>query len=436
MNRLTERLREVLRTPGSPPASERPPLRTSHEQWEAVAEVLGGEWRGDQDRRFLVVDRKYSPGHRHGNVALADVLPPTQGGCFGLNLLSALASGTALSCDRGQPSVPRLCFLDLETTGLAGGAGTYAFLVGCGWFESGSFRTRQFFLASFSAERSLLEALVELLAASQVVVTYNGKTFDVPLVETRFLLHRMPRTLAHLPHVDMLHHARRLWRPHEHEPSAASCRLSAIERAVCGHIREDDVPGYEVPSRYFQYVRTTDARPLHGVLEHNRLDLLSLAMLTARAAQLLEQGPASAHTAREALGLGQLYERSEMDDAARESYFYASELAAREGCFSARAEALRAYALLCRRARHHALAAAAWRDILELPNCPDAFEREATEALAVHHEHRLRDLEAARRFALHTLDLASTMARQQAIQHRLARLNRKLGVREEGSALF
>lgn len=438
MTRLTERLREVLRTPVCRRASECLPSDASLAQRDAVAEVLGGEWRGDRDRRFLVVDRTYSPGYRHGQIALADALPPTSGGSAGLSLLSALATGAP----NRSPDIPvaeappRLCFLDLETTGLAGGAGTYAFLAGCGWFDGGSFRIRQFFLASFSAERPLLEALLELLASSDAIVTYNGKTFDVPLVETRFLVHRMSRTLAPLPHVDMLHHARRLWRAREEEPSAASCRLSAIERLVCGHTREDDVPGYEVPPRYFHYVRTADARPLDAVLEHNRLDLLSLAMLTARAARLLEEGPALARTAREALGLGQLYERGGMDGAASASYVRGAELAVREGSPATRAEALRGYAILCRRARRHEDAAAAWRSILELPGCSESLVREAAEALAVHHEHRLRDLQTARRLAMHTLHLASTTARQHAIHHRLARLNRKLGVPERSAPLF
>ena len=227
-------------------------------------------------------------------------------------------------------------FVDLETTGLAGGAGTYAFLVGCAWFEpfgpsarggrtsDAVFRVRQFFLSDFGAEPLLLGALARAAADAGALVTYNGKTFDVPLIDTRFVLHRMPTPFGSLPHVDMLHAARRLWRAPEEE--GASCRLSVLERSVCGHVREGDVPGFEIPARYFHYVRTGDARPLAGVFEHNRLDLLSLAVLTASAAQLLEQGADAAGTAREAYGLGRLYERAGLSLDARRAYARAIDL--------------------------------------------------------------------------------------------------------------
>jgi hypothetical protein len=343
-----------------------------------------------------------------------------------------------------------MLFIDLETTGLAGGAGTYAFLVGCAWFEGATFRVRQFFLAGYGAEQGFLEEVVDTVRAAGALATYNGKTFDLPLIETRFLLHRMPTPFDGMPHIDMLHQARRLWRsvdirgPGSAEEVWASadpanirqttCRLAAVEEAVLGHVREGDVPGFEIPSRYFRYVRSGDPRPLEAVFEHNRLDLLSLALLTARAAQLLEQGVAAADTAREALGLGRLYQRAGMLTDARACFARAAGIDAgadfKVGPYNddltTRAEALRAYAVLCRRARRYDEAADAWRSLLALPACPPHVVQEATEALAVHHEHRLRDLYAARGFALQSLQFNTTLTRTQAVQHRLARLDRKL----------
>ena len=136
------------------------------------------------------------------------------------------------------PRTSPLLFIDLETTGIAGGAGTYAFLVGCGWFDGGVFRTRQYFLSSFTAERALLEDVAELAAHTGAVVTYNGKTFDLPLIETRYSLHRLQTPFAGLPHLDMLHPARRMWR----EPESA-CRLITLEQTLCGYVREGDVAG-------------------------------------------------------------------------------------------------------------------------------------------------------------------------------------------------
>ena len=326
------------------------------------------------------------------------------------DLAKAERTRPPLTRTRPPLTIDRILFLDLETTGLAGGAGTYAFLVGCGWFDGGTFRLRQFFLADFAAERALLEAVTQLADDFSCVVTYNGKTFDLPLMETRFALQRMETPFAEVAHVDLLHPARRMWREDDVE-----CRLTYLEQALCGHEREGDVPGFEIPSRYFHYVRSGDARPLQAVLEHNRLDIVSLAMLTARASQLLDEGPSAATTPREAFGMGCLYERAGLLEEALASFRRARTV-----------EGVRASAVLLRRLRRYEEAAAAWRELLATRNCPPGCVREATEALAVHHEHRVRDLDAARTFALEALRMQATPARQQAVQYRLARLDRKL----------
>ncbi len=426
MTSLADRLRGVLQS-----GPKGPPLRTDDENADDehadhgnagdgntnderrrgpsgpldAAEILDGEWRESHGRRFLVVDTKYSPGYRHGRMTVADCLPPWPR----VDLLGGCTSG-------------RLLFLDLETTGLAGGAGTYAFLVGCGWFDGGTFRLRQFVLSDFAAERSLLESFAQLAGDADCVVTYNGKSFDLPLIETRFALQRMPTPFANLPHVDMLHPARRMWRDEEVE-----CRLTYLEQALCGHEREGDVPGFEIPSRYFQYVRSGDARPLAAVLQHNRLDIVSLAMLTARASQMLDDGPAAASTPREAYGMGRLYERAGLFEPALACFQRAGAVAKAGAGDPNVAEATRAAAILLRRLRRYEEAAAAWRELIALRRCPPAYAREAMEALAVHHEHRARNLEAARNFALQSLQLPTTTARQQAVKYRLARLDRKLG---------
>ena len=420
-----------------------------------VADILGGAWDDAAARRFATVDRLYSPGHRHGWVAMADGLPPI-GGWPRLHLLA------------GVPCGERLLFVDLETTGLAGGAGTQAFLVGCAWFDGGTFRVRQFLLTSPRGERAMLEAVARLAGESDAVVTYNGKSFDLPLIETRYLFQRMQTPFAGKPHVDMLHAARRLWRSDarggergggrgerghirregsgdglgdgrgRHAPagfglndggnsSSSGCRLSELERTLCGHEREGDVPGFEIPGRYFHYIRTGDPSSLSDVLEHNRLDLVSLALLTSRAAQLLDAGPSGAGSAREAYGLGRLYERGGLSAEAQESFALASGIDQWADDAWTRAEALRALAALARRERRHEDAAQAWRAALALHRCPAPIAREAAEALAVHHEHRLRDPRTAHRFALRSLEGQENRVRRQAAERRVARLCRKLG---------
>ena len=426
MTSLSDRLRSVLSTgqcrPGlsDPAALDTRRHAGSEDPAYTAGDLLEGEWCDADGGRFLVVDRSYSPGHRHGAMSIADALPPSDGLWPRLSLL---ADGAAIS---------NLLFIDLETTGLAGGAGTYAFLVGCGWFDGGRFRVRQFVLTSFAAERALLQALVPIARDAGTVVTYNGKSFDLPLVETRFSLHRMDTPFAEMPHIDMLHPARRLWRGREPSGSRSydevsgrdSCRLSAIEQVLCGHRREGDVAGFEIPARYFHFVRTGDARPLEAVLEHNRLDLLSLAFVTARAAQLLEDGAAAARTAREALGLGRLYERGGLTTDAWRCFTRALEIDDDDSI--TRAEVLRAHAVLARRMRRFEDAASSWRLLLDMPECPAVLKREASEALAVHLEHRLRDYQSARGYAAQTLRGDVTDARKQATLHRLARLDRKI----------
>lgn len=439
---LKDRLRDVIK-PGSPDVrrgepsafaeatadeSGSPDRHDSPRDTDDPADVLGGVWQDEAGHRFVVVERKYPPGYRHGHVTVADGLPPSDGAWPALDLLARTACRD------------RLLFVDLETTGLMGGAGTYAFLVGCAWFDGGSFRIRQYLMSNPMVERSMLGAIAGLAAEAGTVVTYNGKTFDLPLIETRYLFHRLDTPFAGLPHVDMLHPARRLWRGHatggdEYGMVDTGCRLQTLERTLCGFEREGDVPGFEIPDRYFRYVRTGDARPLEGVLEHNRLDLISLALVTARAAQLVDEGPPGVRTAREAVGLGRMYQLAGRVDDARRCFGLACGLdasapsvplpAGGDGA-ELRADALSSFARLSRRARFFDDAAAAWASLLTLAGCPPAIQREAAEALAVHHEHRRRDLLSARGFAMQSLQMPLTASRREALHHRVARLDRKL----------
>ena len=432
MTSLADKLRGIV---AAVPASRRPVQETSTSASvigesamragaDAVAEILGGNWVDVGGHRVLVVDRAYRPGHRHGHMTLVDHVLPEHDRWRGTFLTSRSAAGSTGSSERH-----RQLFIDLETTGLAGGAGTYAFLVGCAWFDDCVFHVRQLFMSSAAIEPSLLEMLTTLAASADLIVSFNGKSFDLPLIETRYLFHRRATPFADLPHLDMLHAARRLWRADEDDgPGGSSCRLTTLEATVCGHVREDDVPGSEAPMRYFHYVRTGDARPLAGVFEHNRLDLLSLAMLTSRAAQLADEGVPLLKTAREAVGLGQLLERSGDVVNARRCFARAAGIdeTPLPGDDVSRAEAMHGYAALCRRERRYAEAAGAWRRLLELRRCPPRLVRSAAEALAVHHEHRLRDPRTARSFALRSAPLQASSSRQQALQHRLARLDRKL----------
>jgi hypothetical protein len=173
-------------------------------------------------------------------------------------------------------------FLDTETTGLAGGTGTMAFLIGLGWFEDGQFHVRQILARDFGEEKAALSYLSEIAGQKKFLVTFNGKAFDVNLLATRFILNRLRSDLSSLPHLDLLHPSRRIL-GHRLENS----RLATLEVEVLGVEREGDIPGWEIPQRYFDWLRHRDGRLLSSIFEHNRLDVISMASLTAHLTEIL-----------------------------------------------------------------------------------------------------------------------------------------------------
>lgn len=174
-------------------------------------------------------------------------------------------------------------FLDLETTGLAGGTGTYAFLCGLGSVQGDRFAVRQFFLEGPSREHRWLDAIAQAIPANATLVTYNGRCFDLPLLRTRHILSRTKPSWDRCPHIDILYHTRRLYRGR-----FDSCSLGSMERHVLGLTRAGiDIPGYLIPTIYVEYLRTRDAAPLCGVFYHNCLDIASLAAFYCHVSQIL-----------------------------------------------------------------------------------------------------------------------------------------------------
>ncbi len=180
--------------------------------------------------------------------------------------------------DNGIADVPpqRWAFLDTETTGLAGGAGTYAFLIGVGRITQEGFRVRQFFMRDYVEERSLLAALEAHLSDFDVMITYNGKAYDQPLLETRYRICRHKPPFTRLEHLDLLFGSRRLWKLR-----LESCRLVELEQQILGVYREGDLPGELIPYVYFEYLRSREAQRLVPIFHHNAMDILTLACLTA-----------------------------------------------------------------------------------------------------------------------------------------------------------
>ncbi len=393
-----------------------------------AAITLGGAVVEHGDGAVIVVDREYRAEMLHGRTPIGEIVSTIAEGSDALQLMGKAWPSASGVVEAGLQT--RLLFLDLETTGLFSGAGTQAFLIGCAAIEGTAIRVRQFLLPGFEHERALLRELQSWAKSHGALCTYNGRTFDVPLIETRFMFHRVPCPLDGVPHLDMLHPARRMWRQRPlaggtPDPDDSSCSLGVLEKQIAGLHRIGDVPGYEIPSRFFTFVRTGDARPLEAVMEHNRLDLISLAAVLARAIVLITRGPSAAITAQEAYGLARVYERGGANENAEASLLRTIEFAKRVGAEpEVHGEALRRLAWVRRRDRRPHEAAEAWNELAVLPRCAAALRREAKEALAIHHEHRLKDLRAARQHALDLL--ADGVANPARVQHRLDRLERKL----------
>src|SRR5271155_627228 len=189
-------------------------------------------------------------------------------------------------------------FLDTETTGLAGGTGTYAFMVGIAWWDAGGLEVEQFFMREHSEEHALLVTLAERMAERRVLVTFNGKSFDWPLLETRFRMTRSIKPRLPIAHIDLLHPARHLWRPR-----LGSVRLCELERQVLGFERGFDVASELIPQAYFDFLRGESPELLAHVFRHNQMDLCGLAALACRMFTLLAEPETSRIDSLELFGV-------------------------------------------------------------------------------------------------------------------------------------
>jgi hypothetical protein len=268
-----------------------------------INSVVAGEFHPTPLGDVFVAEQAFPHDYLHGASSIGFSSP--------LSLISQWADDNRIS----ELTINRFAFLDTETSGLSGGTGTYAFLVGVGRFAEEGFVLRQFFMRDPAEEPALLEALAQFLAPCEALVTFNGKAFDAPLLETRYSLHRIPPPFKGYSHLDLLPLARRLWR--DRLPSRA---LKYLEENVLGMTRaSEEVPGYEIPWLYFDYLRTGDARPLAGVFYHNAMDVVAMAALLSHMHGMLANPfDGNIQHGLDFIALGKLYEHlGHWDEAAR-----------------------------------------------------------------------------------------------------------------------
>ena len=419
MNRDWERMKKLLALRKGQVGEGRPPEPPSPDP------QIGHSGRGEREvppqlveqetpyGRFLLRELEFPRSYVYGNTPLEWLV---LGGEEGRALLGKDSRLAGI-----EPS--SLLFLDLETTGL-GGAGAYAFLVGLGFFRSDHFYIRQYFMRDFSEEKALLSALRDFLSVAQGVVSYNGKMFDLPFLSDRFILNRMQSPLEGLPHLDLLHPARRLWRER-----MGSCSLVHLEENLLGMRRVGDVPSELIPNLYFRYLQCKDPAIVQPVFSHNVRDLLSLMALKARACCMIEdpQGFQIEH-GLDYYCLAKLFE----DLGHWERGIACYECALQQELPShVREEARHRLSLIWKRAGDRPRAVRIWQD--SIGEDAVGFDFFSCEELAKHKEHHEKDYQGAilivnqalERLAL--LDFCSPpmKAVRTGFEHRLRRLQHK-----------
>src|SRR6202142_4536844 len=236
-----------------------------------IESVVSGAFVSTSLGGTFIHEERFTADYHHGLAPIKLQVP--------LHVMSAWAADARLR----DLTIGSFAFLDTETSGLSGGTGTFAFLIGAGRFVNGEFVLQQFFMRDPSEEQALLEGLGAFLASAQALVTFNGKAFDAPLLVTRYTLHSIPVPFKEFAHLDLLPLARRLWRDR-----LESRALKYLEENILFAPRNvEEVPGYEIPYIYFDYLRDGDARPLKGVFYHNAMDVVAMAALLSHTAALL-----------------------------------------------------------------------------------------------------------------------------------------------------
>jgi uncharacterized protein len=385
----------------------------SRRKGKPIEELIAGELVHTGSGPFFLFRESYPLDHLHGQERLSALLAHVPRGP------SLLARDDRLAA----VDLQRIAFVDTETTGLAGGTGTYAFLVGVGVFREEGFVLYQFFMRDYAEESAQLEALGELLDDIEAVVSFNGKSFDLPLLESRFIMTRQQPRLVDVPHLDLLPAARRLWKYR-----LASCALSSLEDEVLAVRRtQADVPGWLIPGLYADYARTGDAREMPGIFYHNAQDILSLVTLTARMCDLLDarRSLSSDLPGEDLYGLGRLLSELGEADGAEKAFVRAAQSSRARWV---RERAMHDLAYLLKRQERRAEALSWWEELARSAGALNAYEE-----LAKHYEWHAGDLDRALAWTREAIDLvrqwprgAKRRAALAELEHRMARLEGKL----------
>lgn len=373
----------------------KPESAPEFDEWSIVGAAMEHTEWGD----FIIRRRTYEAGFRHGQYELGRLSSCAEE----LFALLEPAAGSAVSNRSAALFHERLLFLDTETAGLGHGAGNVPFMVGVGFYQGNQYHIEQMLIRHPGEESAMLAYLEQKLAAHPVLISYNGKSFDWPIVKNRYIMNRMELAVEPAGHIDFLHPSRSLWKH-----TLPSCRLGKVEEERLGVRREEDVPGSLAPTLYFQYLAQRDPSVLEGVFVHNELDVLSLAGLAVHFACLLNGSYDWSHARlfglEECFRLGLWFDkigRSDMADtvmnALTEELLVADEFAAEEPC-------LLPLAQFCKRRGRYMQACSLWSRYIDLKGGRATASLEPYIELSMYYEHKEKQWERALAYAQEALD--------------------------------
>lgn len=390
-------------------------LKISSRKKYPVESVVEGHFQDMIYGQIFCHEEKYQTDHLHGKKPLFPKQP--------INTLCKWAGASDLSVS----DLKNFIFLDTETSGLAGGTGTYAFEVGLGRFTDDGFHLAQFFMRHPGEEPALLAGLTQFMDGMKAVVTYNGKSFDIPLLNTRYTMMGMSSPFIGIEHFDLLPLARRLWRIR-----LESRTLSNVENQILGVERgEEEVPGYLIPEMYFDYLKTNDARPMSGIFYHNAVDILSLAGLFSHMAFLLHDPHSEKIThIEDVVALARFFEAMGEPHLAEELYQKALSLELSEDLYW---DTVERFSFLLKRKENWDKAIPIWEMAAE----NNALY--AVEELAKYYEHREKLLAVAKEWTEKGLNILQEQHMpayehfqwEEKLKYRLDRLTRRLSKQED-----
>jgi len=408
MSTLSERLKSLGIQIG---AGDLPKTSSKRSSQHTIEQVISGKWQTNLHGETFLVEKEFPAEFRQGDIPLRVSAP--------LDIIADWASEPRLA----ELDIDTFAFIDTETTGLMGGTGTYTFLIGVGRFKGDKFCLAQFFMQDPAEEAAQLTALENFLAPCHALVTFNGKAFDLPLINTRYITHGWPPFLRDVVHLDLLHLARRLWRLRL--PSRA---LGDLEFHILGSARnQEDVPGWMIPQLYFDYLNTGDARPLRSVFYHNEMDIVSMAALLNHMSHLIaEPLDGAVEHALDFIALGKLYQDLGHLELAERAYKRG--LSDQQLGKKAYLDGLQKLSFLHKKQEDIAEALSLWKI------AADEGQIYAHVELAKVYEHRRRDYTKAAIWTQEAINLVKAPgfpAYERArhlpeLEHRLERLNRKL----------